>query len=84
MVNLDEKTKAKYVIKTFLCCNKGRKFTAREICNFIVENKLNRSNTSIHYNAIARLIKEDKYPNHILSNVKVEKNKGRNYYYIEN
>ena len=83
MVRLNEKIKTKYIIKTFLCCNKGKKFTARQITDFIVGNKLNSNTSEVHYNAISRLIRGDQYPNSVLSDVKVEKIKGRNYYYME-
>lgn len=68
-----EKVKMKYVLKTFLCCNKGKKFTAKEIVNFILENKLNSSNSELNRSAITRLIKSDVY---ILRDVKCEKEDG--------
>lgn len=82
MARMNEKVKTKYIIKTLLCCNKGKKFSTKDICNFIIENKLHSRNTEINQNAIARLIKADQIPNSVLTDVKIEKIKGKNYYSI--
>ena len=83
MVKLNEKLRAKYVIKTFLCAHRGKKFTARQICAFIVENKLCSKNSELHQNAVARMIQSDKRYGTILRDVQVEKVRGRNFYYME-
>lgn len=38
---MDDKTKLKIIAKTFLCANKGRWITSKEICDFINNNNLN-------------------------------------------
>ena len=38
---MDDKTKLKIIVKTFLCANKGKWFNSRELCDFINNNKLN-------------------------------------------
>ena len=80
---LNEKVRAKYVILTFLCCNRGRKFTAKQICEFMVNNHLNSRNSEVHQNAISRMIQSDKNTKSVLQDVQVEKRSGRNYYYLE-
>ena len=79
---LKERTKYKIVVRTFLSANKGKKYTARQINDFIIENKLCSSKSLIHYNALIRLVKEDKRMNGILSNVEFEK-KHLYYFWIE-
>lgn len=37
---VDDKAKAKIIMKTFLYANKGKWFTSREICDFINNNPL--------------------------------------------
>lgn len=74
-----EQVKMKYVIKTFLCCNKGKKFTAKQICKFILDNKLSSRDSELNRSSIARLIKSDVY---ILSDVHIEKKGNLNYYFI--
>lgn len=68
----NEKVKMKYVIKTFLCANKGKKYTSRQLCNFIVKNKLNSKNSYINPSAVTRLISSDTY---LLRDVMMEKDK---------
>ena len=34
------KTKLRYMILVYLTCNRGRKYTAKEIWQFIIDNKL--------------------------------------------
>ena len=80
---LNEKLRAKYVILTFLCCNRGKKYTAKQICDFIVRNNLNSRNSEVHHNAISRLVEGDKRSKSVLQDVQVEKRSGRNYYYME-
>lgn len=80
---LNEKLRVKYVILTFLCCNRGERFTAKEICEFIVRNKLNSRNSEVHHNAISRLVESDKHSKSVLQDVQVEKRGGRNYYWME-
>jgi len=70
----------KYVLKTFLCANKGKKYTAKEIYTFIVDNKLNSKGTELNRSAISRLVKSDTY---VLSDVKMEKIKGRTYFWVD-
>ena len=78
----DEKVKMKYVIKTFLSCNRGKRFSAKEICEFIVGNGLNSRNSELNRSAIAHLIKSDVY---ILSDVRMERvnGSGRLLYWVE-
>ena len=76
----EEKVKMKYVLKTFLCANKGKKYTAKEIYTFIVDNKLNSKGTELNRSAISRLVKSDTY---VLSDVKMEKIKGRTYFWVD-
>ena len=83
MSRINEKLKTKYIIKTFLCCNRGQKFTARQIVEFIISNELNSINTEVHQNAISRMINSDIQFGSILKDVKVEKVNGRNYYWME-
>ena len=80
---LNEKVRAKYVILTFLCCNRGRKYTAKQICDFIVRNNLNSRNSEVHQNAISRMVQSDKATKSVLQDVQVEKRSGMNYYYME-
>ena len=40
MSNIPDKTKMKIVIKTFLCANRGKWFTSKQLCDFINSNKL--------------------------------------------
>lgn len=75
----DEKVKMKYVIKTLLSCNKGKKFTAKEICEFIVENKLNSRNSMINQSTVSRLIKSDVY---LLRSIQIDEDSHPNRYYI--
>ena len=70
----EEKVKMKYVLKTFLCCHRGKKFTAKQITDFILENKLNSRNSELNRSAISNLIRSDVY---ILRDVKYEKRNGR-------
>ena len=37
---MNDKTKLKIITKTFLCANRGKAFTSREICDFINNNNL--------------------------------------------
>ena len=39
-MRMTDKSKAKLIAKTFLCVNKGKYFTSKELCEFINNNKL--------------------------------------------
>ena len=78
-----DKTKTKWIILTFLLCNKGKKFTTSQMSDFLIENKLNRKNSELKSSAIARMINSDIQFGTILRDVKVEKVRGRNYYWME-
>ena len=84
MGRVNEKLKTKYIIKTFLCCFRGEKFTSKQIADFIIANELNSINTEVNKNAIARMINSDIQFGSILKDVKVKKIKGRNHYWMEN
>ena len=78
-----DKTKAKWILLTFLICNKGKKFTTKQLADFLIENNLNRSNSELQPNAIARMINSDIQFGTILRDVQVEKIRGRNHYWME-
>lgn len=40
MSNIPDKTKMKIVIKTFLCANRGKWYTSKQLCDFINANNL--------------------------------------------
>lgn len=40
MSNIPDKTKMKIVVKTYLCANKGKWFTSKQLSDFINSNKL--------------------------------------------
>ena len=67
-------TKAKYVILTFLTANKNKKFTAKQIKQFMLENKIMGTNLNITDKRIINYIKKDRLSTTgILKNVKIEK-----------
>ena len=37
---MKDKTKLRVIVKTFLCANKGKYYTSRELCDFINSNDL--------------------------------------------
>ena len=78
-----DKTKAKWIILTFLICNRGKKFTSKQLQDFIVENNLYRSSSELNKVAISRMIASDKKFGTILRDVQVEKVGGRNYYWVD-
>ena len=83
MGRINEKLKTKYIIKTFLCCNRGQKFTSKQLVDFILLNGLNSANTEMNQNAVARMINHDIQFGSVLGNVKCEKIDGRNHYWME-
>ena len=40
MSNVSDNLKLKLVIKTFLCANRGKWFTSKQLCDFINSNRL--------------------------------------------
>ena len=40
MSNIPDKTKMKIVIKTFLCANRGKEYSSKQLCDFINSNNL--------------------------------------------
>lgn len=71
----------KYVIKTFLVCNKGKKYTGNEISKFITVNNFCNNRTDIPSGEVTRMIKKD-YQG-ILKDVKFEKVSGKHYFWVE-
>jgi len=71
----------KYVIKTFLVCNKGKKYTGNEISKFITVNNFCNKRTDIPSGEVTRMIKKD-YQG-ILKDVKFEKVRGKHYFWVE-
>lgn len=53
--------KVRYIVLTFLMCNRGKKFTAKEIWSFIIENNLLPSTSTMPYpHALAGMVRRDK------------------------
>ena len=78
---MNQKTKQKIVIRTLLCCFRGMKFTASDISQFIIRNKLYNKETHMSPVTVYSLINEEKKNGRcILNDVKKEKI-GEIYYY---
>lgn len=68
--------KVKLIIKTFLCANKGKKYTSGEIAHFINTNNLSLPGKfNITNVMVTRLIKAD-YPAKMLGDVKMDRRSG--------
>lgn len=77
------KNKANILIKAFLIANKGKKYTAKEISNWINENPFNLSKSFISAQYVGQEIAKYKSQNaHMLYGITVEKRKtGSDLYY---
>ena len=72
--NCPANLKAKYIIITYLSANKNKKFTARQINQFILENHILGSNLTVSDKKIINMIKLDKRQRRgVLKNVQVDK-----------
>ena len=79
---MDRKLKAQYIIKVLLLANRGRKFSGREISDFVNSNRLlGRSDLSAP--AINNLVRASAGGRGMLQDVQHEKIKNRTMYWIE-
>lgn len=77
-------TKLRTLIKAYLVCNKGKKYTAKEISEWINNNNFCLNRALCNGMVIGRLISNGMYqPNHILYDVECEVGKGnRKLYWV--
>ena len=76
-------TKIRTLIKAFLVLNKGKKYTARQISDFINCGEFHLNQSSVTPHQVTYYINMGKYvPKHILYGVHVEKIQGRNHYWL--
>lgn len=86
MSNAESREKTKrvlgVVIKTFLLCNPGKKFSSREICDFVNNNRVGLQG-GVNPKQVSRYLNMRIRQGGIYSEVKREKNKyGRWRYYV--
>ena len=81
MVNskLSERTKYKIVVNTFLASRKRERDTAKQIHEFILENKLCSSKSLSSPTNLIRFVKNDHINNGILSDVQFGKERNHTY-----
>ena len=76
-------TKLRTLIKAFLVSNKGKKYTAKDISEWICSNNFSLNGSIVNPLIIAKLIKAGKYrPNHILYDVECETRHNLKYYWV--
>ena len=77
-------TKVRTLIKAFLVFNKGKKFSAKQICEWINSYRFGLNGKAVYPKTISYHISQGKYnPSNILNEVNVEKKHNLNYYWVE-
>ena len=77
-------TKVRTLIKAFLVLNRGRKYTAKQICEFINNGGFALNQHSVVPKTVSYHINAAKYsPGSMLYDVMVEKIGGYNHYWVE-
>ena len=77
-------TKVRTLIKAFLVFNKGKKYTAKEICDWINNNSFALNQCSVDPKAVSYHVRGARYNNaHMLYDVRVEKVGSVNHYWVE-
>ena len=77
-------TKVRTLIKAFLVCNKGKKFTAKQIAEFINNGRFALNQSSVEPKTVSYHINCAKYNvKSMLYDVMVEKQYNLNYYWVE-
>ena len=77
-------TKVRTLIKAFLVLNKGKKFTAKEISEFINNGGFALNQSHVHPKMVAYHVNSAKYNvGSMLHDVVVEKRGNLNYYWVE-
>ena len=77
-------TKVRTLIKAFLVCNRGKRFTAKEICEFINGGGFALNQSSVEPKTVSYHINCAKYNvKSMLYDVMVEKRYNLNYYWVE-
>ena len=77
MVADSTENKAKLIIKTFLAAQPGKKFTSKQIAEFINSNNLGLGKYSITNYTVTRMIKSAG-PRSLLSGIKMERTNRKN------
>ena len=63
--------------------NKGKKYTAKQICDFVNCGRFSLNQSSVEPRTISHLVNSAKYSaGSMLYDVKVEKRHGYNYYWV--
>ena len=75
MVSEATETKCKLIIKTFLLANKGKKFTSKEIADFINNNNFGLGKYSLNNYTVTKWIKSANH--NLLEEVKMDRESGR-------
>ena len=77
--------KIRTLIKAFLVFDKGKKFSAKQICEWINCGRFGLNNKAVYPKTISYFINSAKYnTSNILNEVRVEKGYGNlNYYWVE-
>lgn len=77
-------TKVRTLIKAFLVCNKGKRFTAKEICEFINGGGFALNQSHVHPKTVAYHVNSARYNvGSMLYDVCCEKVHNLNYYWVE-
>lgn len=75
MVSEATETKCKVIIKAFLLANKGKRFTSKEIADFINHNDFGLGKYSLHNYTVTKWIKSAN--RNLLEEIKMERKDGR-------
>ena len=77
-------TKVRTLIKAFLVLNRGRKYTAKQICEFINNGGFALNQSHVHPKTVAYHVNSAKYNvGSMLYDVRCEKVHNLNYYWVE-
>ena len=83
MVSKVMDTKIRTLIKAFLVMNRGRKYTAKQICEFINNGEFHLNKGSANPKQVSHMIRHDQYAlSNMLYNVQVEKKGNLSYYWV--
>lgn len=77
------RAKIRTLIKAYLVFNKGKKCSGKEIADFINTNKFGLAKHNVHPAEVYRMIVGGNQIGHILYDVKIEKIKNLNHYWVE-